>query len=418
MDRFTIEGGVPLSGSVRASGSKNAVLALMASSLLTEERMAFVNAPRVRDLETMRKILEGLGVRAGWESRDELAIESGELTRVDAPYELVRTMRASFMVLGPLLARCGHARVSLPGGCAIGARPVDQHLKGLEALGAKIELSNGYVEARAQRLRGARVSFDLPTVNGTQNVMMAATLAEGTSVLENASQEPEVTELAWVLEAMGAQIEGVGTSRLTVRGVSRLSGVRHFVSGDRIEAGTLLLAGAITGGEVEVTGVEPSQLAAPINVLREAGLAISLAEDRVSVAQGSELRAVRLETAPYPGFATDMQAQAMALLTQADGLSEISEQIFENRFMHVPELVRMNANIQIDGKTAFIRGPRLLSGAPVMATDLRASACLVLAGLAAGGETRIRRVYHIDRGYERIERKLESLGARIRREEE
>ncbi len=418
MDRFTIEGGVPLSGSVRAGGSKNAVLALMASSLLSEERMAFVNAPRVRDLETMRKILEGLGVRSGWESKDELFIEAGEPARVDAPYELVRTMRASFMVLGPLLARCGHARVSLPGGCAIGARPVDQHLKGLEALGAKIELSNGYVEARAQRLRGARVVFDLPTVNGTQNVMMAATLAEGTSVLENASQEPEVVELASVLEAMGARIEGVGTSCLTVHGVSRLSGVRHFVSGDRIEAGTLLLAGAITGGEVEVTGVQPSQLAAPLGVLRDAGLDISQADDRVSVAQGSGLRAVNLETAPYPGFATDMQAQVMALLTQAEGVSEITEQIFENRFMHVPELVRMNANIEIDGKTAFIRGPRLLSGAPVMATDLRASACLVLAGLAAGGETRIRRVYHIDRGYERIERKLESLGARIRREEE
>ena len=418
MDRFTIEGGVPLSGSVRASGSKNAVLALMASSLLTEERMAFGNAPRVRDLETMRKILEGLGVRAGWESRDELTIESGELDRVDAPYELVRTMRASFMVLGPLLARCGHARVSLPGGCAIGARPVDQHLKGLEALGAKIELSNGYVEARVQRLRGARVVFDVPTVNGTQNVLMAATLAEGTSVLENSSQEPEVTELTRVLEAMGAQIEGVGTSRLTVHGVTRLSGVRHFVSGDRIEAGTLLLAGAITGGEVEVTGVDPSQLVAPIEALRNTGLEISLTEDRISVAQGAELRAVKLETAPYPGFATDMQAQAMALLTQAEGLSEITEQIFENRFMHVPELVRMNANIQIDGQRAFIRGPRRLSGAPVMATDLRASACLVLAGLAASGETRVRRVYHIDRGYERIERKLESLGARIRREEE
>ncbi len=418
MDRFTIEGGVPLSGSVRAGGSKNAVLALMASSLLSEERMAFVNAPRVRDLETMRKILEGLGVQSGWESKDELSIEAGEPAGVDAPYELVRTMRASFMVLGPLLARCGHARVSLPGGCAIGARPVDQHLKGLEALGAKIELSNGYVEARAQRLRGARVVFDLQTVNGTQNVMMAATLAEGTSVLENASREPEVVELASVLEAMGARIEGVGTSCLTVHGVSRLSGVRHFVSGDRIEAGTLLLAGAITGGEVEVTGVQPSQLAAPLGVLRDAGLDISQADDRVSVAQGSGLRAVSLETAPYPGFATDMQAQVMALLTQAEGVSEITEQIFENRFMHVPELVRMNANIEIDGKTAFIRGPRLLSGAPVMATDLRASACLVLAGLAAGGETRIRRVYHIDRGYERIERKLESLGARIRREEE
>ncbi len=418
MDRFAIDGGVPLAGSVRASGSKNAVLALIAASLLTEEQMLFVNAPRVRDVDTMIRILAGLGLRAGWKSRDELCVDGGAPATVDAPYDLVRTMRASFMVLGPLLARCGHARVSLPGGCAIGARPVDQHLKGLEALGAKIDLANGYVEARAQRLRGARFTFDLPTVNGTQNVLMAATLAEGTSVLENAAIEPEVAELVRVLQTMGAQIEGVGTPTLTVRGVPRLSGVRHFVTGDRIEAGTLLLAGAITGGSVEVTGVEPSQLAALLDKLREAGFALALEEDRVSLAQGSASRAVSLETAPYPGFPTDMQAQLMALLTQVEGRSEITERIFENRFMHVPELVRMNASIHVEGRTAIIDGPRRLSGAPVMATDLRASACLVLAGLAASGQTRVRRVYHIDRGYERIEHKLESLGARIRREEE
>ncbi len=418
MDRFTIEGGVALSGSVRASGSKNAVLALMASSLLTDEPMEFANAPRVRDLDTMMKILEGLGVRVGWESADELRVDGGEPSRVDAPYNLVRTMRASFMVLGPLLARCGHARVSLPGGCAIGARPVDQHLKGLEALGAKIELANGYVEARTHGLRGAEIVFDLSTVNGTQNVLMAACLADGTSVLENAACEPEVDELVAVLPAMGARIEGVGTSRLTVRGVPRLSGVRHFVSGDRIEAGTLLLAGGITGGEVEVTGVEPSHFSALLDVLRDAGFELALGKDRISLAQGDAPRAVRLETAPYPGFPTDMQAQAMALLTQAEGQSEIVEQIFENRFMHVPELVRMNADVRIEGRTAIIHGPRRLSGAPVMATDLRASACLVLAGLAAGGETRVRRVYHIDRGYAQIERKLQALGARIRREQE
>ncbi len=418
MERFTIEGGVALSGSVRVSGSKNAVLALMACSLLTEDRMAFANAPRLRDVETMIKILEGLGVRAGWESGDEVCVESGEPARIDAPYDLVRTMRASFMVLGPLLARCGHARVSLPGGCAIGTRPVDQHIKGLAALGAKIELSNGYVEARAPRLRGASFAFDLSTVNGTQNVLMAACLADGTSVLENAAVEPEVGELVAVLQAMGAQIEGAGTRTLTVRGVSRLSGVRHFVSGDRIEAGTLLAAAGITGGEVDVTGVDPSDLTAQLDEFRRAGFQIGVEEGRISIAPGAELRPLNLETAIHPGLPTDMQAQMMALLTQAQGRSQIGERIFENRFMHVPELVRMNADIHIDGATAIIEGPRRLSGASVMATDLRASACLVLAGLAASGETRVRRVYHIDRGYERIEQKLQSLGARIRREQE
>ena len=415
MDRFEIRGGQPLRGSVRASGSKNSVLALMASSILCDGDVVLGNVPRVRDLTTMIEILAALGIQAYWEREGRLRIEATEPREVEAPYELVRTMRASFMVLGPLLARCGRARVSLPGGCAIGARPVDQHLKGLEALGAKVDLARGYVEARAERLRGARISFDLPTVNGTQNVLMAACLAEGESRIENAAIEPEVGELVQVLTAMGARIEGTGTDCLEVEGVRELSGVEHEVSGDRIEAGTLLVAGAITRGDVEVTGIDPEQIRAVLDKLDRAGLGLEVGPDRVRLRHMGQIGGIRVKTAPFPGFPTDMQAQMLALLTLADAPSLVTETIFENRFMHVLELQRMGADIVLDGRGAVIRGVRELQGAPVMATDLRASACLVLAGLAARGETNVLRVYHIDRGYDRIEEKLRALGGRIRR---
>jgi len=419
MDQFRIEGGVPLRGEIAASGSKNSALALMAAALLSDEPVTLANTPHVRDLDTMLKILDGLGVHGGWESPDTLRIEGGEPTEIEAPYDLVRTMRASFMVLGPLLARCGRARVSLPGGCAIGARPVDQHLKGMAALGAKIELEGGYVDARASRLRGARVVFDVRTVNGTQNVLMAACLAEGVSEIENAACEPEVQELITVLRAMGARIDQASSEHLIVQGVPSLSGVSHYVAGDRIEAGTLLAcAGVLPGGDVKVTGIIPEHSGVVLEKLREAGLDVEVGADWARVRRPGSFRGLRVKTAPFPGFPTDMQAQIMALLTQAEGVSAISENIFENRYMHVPELVRLGADIEIEGKTAVINGPTRLSGAPVMATDLRASASLVLAGLAASGETRVRRVYHIDRGYERIEEKLARLGGRIRREAE
>jgi UDP-N-acetylglucosamine 1-carboxyvinyltransferase len=419
MDQFRIEGGVPLRGEIAASGSKNSTLALMAAALLTDKPVTLSNTPHVRDLDTMMKILNGLGVRGGWEGPDTLRIDGGKATQIEAPYDLVRTMRASFMVLGPLLARCGHARVSLPGGCAIGARPVDQHLKGMAALGAKIELEGGYVEARVDRLRGARVVFDVRTVNGTQNVLMAACLADGVSELENAACEPEVQELITVLRAMGARIDQASSEHLIVQGVSSLSGLRHYVAGDRIEAGTLLACGAVLpGGDVKVTGIVPEHSGVVLEKFREAGLDVEIGSDWARVRRHGSFRGLRVKTAPFPGFPTDMQAQFMALLTQADGVSAISENIFENRFMHVPELVRLGADIEIEGRTAVVNGPSRLSGAPVMATDLRASASLVLAGLAASGETRVRRVYHIDRGYERIEEKLARLGGRIRREAE
>ena len=415
MDRFEIRGGVPLRGSVKVSGSKNSVLALMAASLLAEDDVVLSNVPHVRDVDTMRRILHELGVASAWEEDGTLRIAAGEVSEIEAPYDMVRKMRASFMVLGPLLARCGRARVSLPGGCAIGARPVDQHLKGLEALGAKVELIGGYVEARAERLRGGRVVFEIPTVNGTQNVLMAAALAEGSSEIENAAVEPEVSELVSVLCAMGARISGAGTDHLEVEGVPSLRGVTHQVGADRIEAGTLLVAGAITGGDVEVTAVEPDHLGALTSKLEEAGLALEIGADRIRIRSTGRPRAIRVVTAPFPGFATDLQAQMMALLSIAEGSSVVTETIFENRFMHVSELCRMGADISIEGRTAVIQGQPRLSGAPVMATDLRASACLVLAGLAARGETQVLRVYHIDRGYDRIEHKLAALGSRIRR---
>jgi UDP-N-acetylglucosamine 1-carboxyvinyltransferase len=387
----------------------------MAASLLTEEPLILQNVARVRDVSTMMRILGALGVDASWEADDVLRVAGGTPSAIEAPYDLVRTMRASFMVLGPLLARCGQARVSLPGGCAIGARPVDQHIKGLEALGAKVELVGGYVEARASRLRGGRVVFDLSTVNGTQNVLMAACLADGRTQIENAAMEPEVNELVSVLQAMGARIEGAGTDRLEVEGVPRLEGATHRVAGDRIEAGTLIVAGAITGGDVEVTDVCLDHLGGVVEKLREIGLDVEADETRVRVKYAGPLRGARVKTATFPGFPTDMQAQIMALLAVAQGSSVITETIFENRFMHVSELQRMGADISVEGRTAFIRGVPALSGAPVMATDLRASASLLLAGLAARGDTHVLRVYHIDRGYDRIEQKLGCMGARIRR---
>ncbi len=422
MDRIIVRGGNRLEGSVRASGSKNATLALMAAALLTDDEVVLRNVPRVRDVATMRQILAALGVPSDWEPDDEHALriagrgDRGRPIHPEAPYDLVRQMRASFLVLGPLLARCGIGRVSEPGGCAIGVRPVDQHLKGLEALGAKIRLDHGYVEATASHLEGARVNFDITTVNGTQNVMMAATLARGRTEIENAAREPEVTELATVLNAMGADVRGAGSDHIEIDGVASLHGTEHDVWADRIEVGTLLAAGMITGGSVSVTGVAPALLDATLEKLRETGAGIDVQADAVTVRAGGRGHGVKAVTAPYPGFPTDMQAQLMAVLALADGSSTITETVFEHRFMHVPELVRLGADITVDGRTAHVRGVGALSGAPVMATDLRASAGLLLAGLAADGETVVNRVYHIDRGYERIEEKLRRLGADIRRE--
>jgi UDP-N-acetylglucosamine 1-carboxyvinyltransferase len=418
MDRILVEGGARLAGEVRASGSKNATLALMAAALLCDGTTTLRNVPRVRDVEAMLDLLRALGAGADWLPGDPhaVAIDASRVRTPEAPYELVRKMRASFMVLGPLLARFGLARVSEPGGCAIGVRPVDQHLKGLAALGAKIELDHGVVQASAPHLSGARFTFDMVTVNGTQNVMMAATLADGETVIENAAREPEVLELAEAVSRMGADIRGAGSDRIVVRGVRGLRGIEHHVSGDRIEAGTLLAAGIATRGDVRVTGVDTGQLDAVLDKLREAGAEVESGPDAARARAPEALRGVDVATAPYPGFPTDMQAQLMAALALARGSSVITETVFENRFMHVPELRRMGADISVAGRTAHVRGVERLAGAPVMATDLRASACLLVAALAAEGATLVNRVYHIDRGYERIEEKLRSLGADIRRE--
>ncbi len=417
MDRIRIRGGARLAGEVRASGSKNSSLALMAAALLADGEVVLRNVPRLRDVETMLEILRALGASAGWEGDGHsLRIDPTRLAHQEAPYDLVRKMRASFMVLGPLLARFGSARVSEPGGCAIGVRPIDQHLKGLSALGAKVRLDHGYVEAAAAELCGGRVAFDVTTVNGTQNVLMAATLARGETVIENAAREPEVVELAAVLGAMGAEIDGAGSDRVVVRGVRSLSGTEHRVGGDRIEAGTLLAAGLITRGDVRVTGVEPPHLESTLDKLREAGAEIETEAGAVRVRIEGRPRPLQAVTAPFPGFPTDMQAQLMAALTVAEGSSIVVERVFENRFMHVPELLRLGADIALSGRSAHIRGVPQLMGAPVMATDLRASAGLIVAALAAEGDTVVNRVYHIDRGYERIEEKLRALGADITRE--
>lgn len=414
MDKLVIEGGIPLRGHVPISGAKNAALPLMASALLASGRHRFSNVPRLRDIRTMQRLLEYMGAQC--EHGAELAIDSSNIHTLEAPYELVKTMRASVLVLGPLLARHGRARVSLPGGCAIGARPINFHLKGLEQMGADVELEHGYVIARASRLRGATISFDQVTVTGTENLMMAAALAEGITVLENAAREPEVVALADYLVTMGARIEGAGTSRIVIEGVWELHPGSQTVIPDRIEIGTYLAAAAITGGRLTLSPCCPEHVDEVIRKLQMAGLAITLRDCTLTAHGNGEIASVNLETWPFPGFPTDMQAQFMALMTLGNGVSLITEQIFENRFMHVLELKRLGADIQMKGRSAVVRGIPHLSGAPVMATDLRASASLVLAGLAANGVTEISRIYHLDRGYEILEQKLASVGARIWRE--
>ena len=416
MDKLIATGGGPLKGKIRISGAKNAALPLMISSLLTEEPLVISNIPHLHDITTTMELLGQLGVKLQVDEKLTVEADASEVNSVVAPYELVKTMRASILVLGPLIARFGRAEVSLPGGCALGSRPVNLQLKGLEALGADITIDGGYIKAKADRLKGARIFMDLISVTGTENLMMAAALADGTSVIENAAREPEVIDLADCLNAMGAKVSGAGTDEITIEGVERLKGAHHRVIPDRIEAGTFLVAAAISGGEIYVHDVIPKQIDSVLEKLREAGAEIETGENWIHLkAPKGRLKAVSIRTAPYPAFPTDMQAQFVLLNTIAKGTSTVIETVFENRFMHVHELQRMGANIELDGNTAVIRGVKKLHGAPVMATDLRASACLVLAGLIAKGDTLIDRIYHIDRGYDCIEEKLSQLGATIRR---
>jgi UDP-N-acetylglucosamine 1-carboxyvinyltransferase len=419
MDKFVIRGGNPLIGTVRISGAKNSALPCMAAAILTEDEVTLENIPQVRDIETERRLLASMGaeVELGYgRAQHRTTICCRTLSDPVAKYEIVKTMRASSLVLGPLVARAGIARVAMPGGCAIGGRPIDLHIKGLELMGATITQEHGYLEARADRLRGAHLVFDKITVTGTEDLLMAAVLAEGETLMENCAREPEVTDLAALLAAMGAKIEGAGTSTIRVRGVSRLHGARYRINPDRIEAGTFLVAGAITSGDLIVANCNPDHLRAVIAKLEEAGARINiLGPDTVRVRADGPMRAADVSTEEYPGFPTDMQAQYMALATQSNGVSTIKENIFENRFMHVQELVRMGANIKVDGSVATVRGAAKLSAAAVMCSDLRASASLVLAALVADGESILDRVYHMDRGYERIEEKLRGVGAQIRR---
>ncbi|HEX7053011.1 MAG TPA: UDP-N-acetylglucosamine 1-carboxyvinyltransferase [Burkholderiales bacterium] len=414
MDKLRIRGGRPLEGEVTVSGAKNAALPIMCAALLSAEPLRLANVPRLMDVATMAKLLSRMGVEV--ERRDgEMTLQARRIADATAPYELVRTMRASVLVLGPLLARCGHARVSLPGGCAIGQRPVDQHVKGLQAMGAAIRIEHGDMHASAERLRGARIVMDMVTVTGTENLMMAAALAEGTTLIENAAREPEVVDLARCLQAMGARIEGAGSAAIRIEGVPSLGGAAHRVMPDRIEAATYLAAAAAAGGRVRLAGAAPDCLDASLEKLREAGARIAVRGDSVELEMAGRPRAVSVRTAPYPGFATDMQAQFMALACVARGTAVITETIFENRFMHALELQRLGADIAIQGNSAVVRGVEALQGAAVMATDLRASAGLVIAGLAAQGETIVDRIYHLDRGYEALERKLGALGADVAR---
>nr|HMN64653.1 UDP-N-acetylglucosamine 1-carboxyvinyltransferase [Burkholderiaceae bacterium] len=414
MDKLRIEGGLALQGEIAVSGAKNAALPILCAGLLTAAPFALGNVPQLHDVATTLKLLRRLGVKAERDG-ERVLLDAGGVASVEAPYELVKTMRASILVLGPLLARFGEARVSLPGGCAIGQRPVDQHIKGLQAMGAQISIEHGYVVAKASRLKGARIVTDMVTVTGTENLMMAATLADGETVIENAAREPEVVDLAAALVAMGARIEGAGTDRIAVHGVRRLDGGEHRVMADRIEAGTFLCAAAATGGDITLTHAQPGTMDATLDKLREAGASIETGADRIRLSMKRRPRAVNVRTAPYPAFATDMQAQFMAVNCIAEGTGVITETIFENRFMHVLEMQRLGADITIEGNTAIVRGVPKLSGATVMATDLRASAGLVIAGLVAEGETVVDRIYHLDRGYERMEAKLGQLGARIER---
>jgi UDP-N-acetylglucosamine 1-carboxyvinyltransferase len=418
MDKLVIRGGNPLVGIIRVSGAKNAALPAMAAALLTEEPVILENIPQVRDIITERNLLASMGaeVELGYgRALHRTTICCRALSNDEASYELVKTMRASTLVLGPLVARTGHARVSLPGGCAIGARPIDLHIKGLEQLGAKITQEHGYIEARAERLKGGHIVFEKITVTGTEDLLMAATLADGETVLENCASEPEVVDLAALLTKMGAKIEGAGTRTIRVTGVEKLSGARHRIIPDRIEAGTFIIAAALTGGDLTISNCDPKHLGALLGKLQECGVRVTATADSVRVVTGGPLKSADIATEEYPGFPTDMQAQYMALATQANGSSVITENIFENRYMHAQELVRMGANIKIEGRRAVVRGKTQLSGAAVLASDLRASASLVLAALVADGETIIDRVYHIDRGYERIEEKLRAVGAKIRR---
>ena len=418
MDKFVIRGGNPLLGTVRISGAKNAALPAMAAALLTDEPVILENIPQVRDIETTRKLLSAMGadVELGYgRAQHRTTICCRSLSSPEASYDLVKTMRASTLVLGPLVARCGRARVSLPGGCAIGARPIDLHIKGLERLGAKIVQEHGYVEASAKRLKGAEIVFDKITVTGTEDLLMAAALADGETVMQNCAREPEVADLADLLNKMGAKIEGAGTPTIRIRGVSKLRGAKHRIIPDRIEAATFIIAGALTDGDLKISNCEPDHLGALLQKLKEVGVKTKSTRDSVRVEGASDLKAADVITEEYPGFPTDMQAQYMALATQAEGTSVITENIFENRFMHALEMVRMGANIKIEGRRAVVRGKTTLSGAAVLASDLRASASLVIAALVADGETIIDRVYHIDRGYEHIEEKLRGVGAQIRR---
>jgi UDP-N-acetylglucosamine 1-carboxyvinyltransferase len=413
VDKIVIEGGKPLYGDVQISGAKNAALPVMASSLLTEGTNTFHNIPDLVDIKTIKKLLKNMGVQI--DGSETCQINADKITSCDAPYDLVRTMRASILVLGPLVARMGVARVSLPGGCAIGARPVNLHIKALEDMGAHVELNSGYIEAKAKKLKGADIYFDIQTVTGTENIMMAATLAHGTTVLNNAAREPEVVNLAEVLKGMGAKISGAGTDVITITGVTSLKPTEASIIPDRIEAGTFMIAAGMTHGEINVIGCNPQHLESLINKLRDTGMKITLTKNGLKVSSSKKISSVDIKTLPYPGFPTDLQAQIMAYMAIGSGLSVISETVFENRFMHVSELLRMGADIVIQGGNAIVRGVPALHGAQTMATDLRASASLILAALVAEGTTEISRVYHIDRGYETIEKKFSALGADIKR---
>ena len=414
MDKLLIQGGTHLSGEIAISGAKNAALPILCAALLTAEPVTFTNVPQLKDIGTLLELLAQMGVKVAREA-DTVTLDASELNNPVAPYEMVKTMRASILVLGPLVARCGEARVSLPGGCAIGARPVDQHIKGLQAMGAEVRVEHGYVHATVSRLKGARLFTDMVTVTGTENLMMAATLADGETIIENAAREPEIVDLANCLVAMGAQVSGAGSDVIRIRGVARLHGATHRIMPDRIETGTYLCAAAASGGSVRLTGTRSDYLDAVIDKLTEAGCEVVSEPDAIRLRAPARLNAVSLRTAPYPAFPTDMQAQFMAINCVAKGVAMIRETIFENRFMHAVELQRLGADIRIDGNTALVQGVDRLQGATVMATDLRASASLVVAGLVAEGETLIERIYHLDRGYEGLESKLAALGARVRR---
>ncbi len=415
MDKLLIEGGKVLSGEVAMSGAKNAALPILCASLLTAEPVHFTNVPHLNDISTLLRLLGDMGVGVTMDGVDGLVLNGSGLNNPVASYEMVKTMRASILVLGPLVARGGEARVSLPGGCAIGARPVDQHIKGLQAMGAEVKVEQGYVHAKATRLKGARICTDMVTVTGTENLMMAACLAEGETIIENAAREPEVVDLANCLISMGARISGAGTDVIRIQGVDKLHGATHAIMPDRIETGTYLCAAAVTGGDIRLLKTSAAYLDTVVDKLMDAGCDITVERDAIRLVAPKRLKAVSLRTAPYPAFPTDMQAQFMAINCVADGVATIRETIFENRFMHVNELMRLGANIQIEGSNAIVRGVERLEGATVMATDLRASASLVIAALVADGETLIDRIYHLDRGYERIEEKLAKLGASVKR---